>query len=191
MEDVMIMNEALPDFVGFIFAKSRRQINRRQASELKKMLDVRIKAVGVFVNNSISEIAELCNEGIIDVVQLHGDEDETYIAALKTFIQNPVIKAVRVREHADIKKQFKCEFMLYDAYSESAYGGTGESFNWNFISEAKGPFFLAGGLNLENVCEAIAKTSPYCVDLSSGVETGGFKDRDKVLLVVSAVRNTI
>jgi len=200
MLDIEYVNEALPDYIGFVFAKSRRHISLETALQLKSALDIRIKAVGVFVNESTDVIANICNCGVIDYVQLHGDEKEEYIKTLSQKVSTPIIKAIRVKHNnslqtisigsdlVDIARQIHCDFLLLDTYSDKEYGGTGKPFNWEVAKSIYRPFFLAGGIHLENATAAIEKAQPYCLDVSSGVETDGFKDRNKIIQLVNLVR---
>lgn len=189
-EDIDAVNAALPDYVGFIFAKSRRQIDENKAKELRASLNPSIKAVGVFVNEDIESIIRLYNTGIIDVVQLHGDEDEDYIRKLKACVSNEIIKAVRVKGEEDIRKAegLSCDYLLFDTYHEGTYGGTGKTFNWSMIPDLNKPYFLAGGINSENIEQAIKQHNPYCIDVSSGVEIDGYKDPEKIMEIVMRVR---
>jgi len=192
-EDIEAVNAALPDYIGFVFAKSKRQIGPEKAKVLKSCLDPCIKAVGVFVNEDIENVVRLCECHIIDLIQLHGDEDGDYAGMLKSFVPNEIIKAFRVKDPEDIKKalEFPCDYLLFDAYHESEYGGTGRVFDWcviSGVSNLKRPFFLAGGINNGNVSQAIRMLRPYCIDVSSGVETGGFKDPQKITDIVAKVR---
>lgn len=187
--DIDMVNEVLPDYIGFVFAKSKRQVSEERASELKLRLSSQIKAVGVFVNEDPDKIIRLCKGEIIDIIQLHGDEDEDYITALKKEVSNPIIKAVRVRSTEDIQKAaFTCDYLLLDTYKDNQYGGSGESFDWSVITNTNKPVFLAGGIHIGNVEHAIRLTDPYCIDVSSGVETEGYKDRNKIAEIVSKVR---
>ena len=190
-EDIEIVNRYKPDYIGFVFAKSKRQVNDLEASELKSGLSPEIKAVGVFVNDDINHITELVKNNVIDIVQLHGDEGEEYIKKLKNKISVPVIKAVRVRTYEDIKEksEYPVEYLLLDSYSKNAYGGTGEGFDISLIEDMERPYFLAGGVNENNISDIIKKANPYCIDLSSGVETDGFKDETKIKNVIEIVRN--
>lgn len=190
-KDIEIVNRYKPDYIGFVFAESKRQVNDMEALELKSELSPEIKAVGVFVNDDINHIAELVKNSVIDIVQLHGDEDEEYIKNLKSKISVPLIKAVRVRAYADIKEkaEYPVEYLLLDSYSKDAYGGTGENFDISLIENMKRPYFLAGGVNEENISDIIKKANPFCIDLSSGVETDGFKDETKIKNVIDIVRN--
>ncbi|QNU67398.1 phosphoribosylanthranilate isomerase [Ruminiclostridium herbifermentans] len=191
MQDIEYVNEALPDFIGFVFAKSRRQVNPDTAYQLKSALDYRIKAVGVFVNESISVIKQLCQSNIIDYIQLHGDEDEEYIKNLSCQINTPIIKAVRVKDLSSIvtAQQLSGDFLLLDTFSDKEYGGTGKTFDWKLAKYIEKPFFLAGGINYCNAKAAIDSSKPYCLDVSSGVETNGVKDRNKIIDIVSLVRS--
>lgn len=195
-QDIEYVNEALPDFIGFVFAKSRRQVSAEAAAQLKTLLDSRIKAVGVFVNETPAVIAELCSNGIIDLVQLHGDENNEYIESLKELLQTkncykPIIKAVRVKDSATVEEagHFATDYLLLDTFTEKEYGGTGKTFDWQLSGHTKKHFFLAGGLEKSNVLAAIASAHPFCVDISSGVETEGFKDRVKIIEILKLIRS--
>ena len=185
--DIDYVNEAKPDFIGFVFAKSRRQVSGIWAEAMRPKLRSEITPVGVFVNEPLANVAQLLNNSIIEIAQLHGVESENYIQELKLLTNKPIIKAVRVLSHNDIEaaQHTIADFLLLDNGS----GGTGESFDWSLVRKVKKPFFLAGGLKADNIEQAIATTSPYAVDLSSGVETGGVKDRDKILKIVRRMRN--
>ncbi len=186
-EDIQVVNEYLPDYIGFVFATSKRQVSLSQAKYLKRLLNPSIQAVGVFVNEPISSLINVVKEQVIDVVQLHGDEDSTYIKELKANIKLPIIKAIRVKDKIERNQDFDVDFLLFDKYLQGAYGGGGESFDWQVIQGTMRPYFLAGGIHLGNLYEAVKK-SPYAIDVSSGVETNGFKDRDKVREIIRVVR---
>jgi phosphoribosylanthranilate isomerase len=190
IEDIGYVNEVLPDYIGFVFAQSRRQIARETACRLKSSLDSRISAVGVFVNEPVDAVIELCKAGIIDLIQLHGDEDQEYISKINKAVNNPVIKAVRVKDTASLNGalHITCDFLLLDAYSDKALGGTGETFDWKLLKNINRPFFLAGGINISNAKPAMEAVKPYCLDVSSGVETNGIKDRDKIIQLVNEIR---
>ena len=188
-EDIDFANKTLPDYVGFVFAKSKRQIDRGTAAEFRRRLDGSIKIVGVFVNGDIDFIAGLVNDGLIDLVQLHGDEDEEYVRRLRELIPESVkiIKAFSVSEKSDVEKaeRFPCNYILLD----NGRGGTGKAFCWDILKDNMPQrVFLAGGVNTGNIKDAAALT-PYCIDVSSGAETDGVKDFDKIAELVSAVRN--
>lgn len=190
-EDIAYVNECKPDFAGFVFAESRRKVAKEQAKELRRLLSPEIIPVGVFVNEEIETIAELVQEGIIDVVQLHGDETEEYIQQLRWRVGDAaIIKAVRVAAKEDVVECDKtsADYLLFDSRSLETYGGTGTTFDWKLIKDISKPFFLAGGINVENVEEAIKMLHPFAVDVSSAVETDGFKDREKISRIVKLVK---
>lgn len=189
--DIQAVNEVLPDYIGFVFAKSRRQISEDRARELKDNLNPSINAVGVFVNEEPSKIIRLCNLDIIDTVQLHGDEDEEYIRKLRLEIPQKIVKAIRVKDCEDIKRAsgFPCDYLLLDTYLEQEYGGSGKTFDWSVITEMKKPYFLAGGIHSENALQAMKQCQPYCIDISSGVETDGVKDAYKIIDIVTKIRS--
>lgn len=189
-EDITMVNKQKPDYIGFVFAESKRQVSDEQARRLKAKLSKEIPAVGVFVNDSLEHISTLWKEGIIDMIQLHGDEDEAFITELKKLTKCPIIRAIRVRDEKDIQKgmESSADYVLLDTFQKDAYGGTGEQFDLGLIPEGYRPYFLAGGVSSENVEEIIQKWHPYAVDISSGVETEGFKDYQKVKGVIQQVR---
>lgn len=190
-EDILAVNIAKPDYIGFVFAKSKRQVTKETAKTLKAMLSKDIKAVGVFVNADIKFIAELANDNIIDIIQLHGDENEQYIKSLKELTNLPIIKAVRVKSSEDIinSEKLSVDYLLLDAYHPEKYGGCGEMFDYNLIPENTRKYFLAGGINADNICNIIKNLNPYCIDLSSAIETDGLKDKNKIFEIVSLVRS--
>lgn len=193
--DIQIINQVLPDYIGFVFAKSKRKVSLEEAADLKKLLNPSITAVGVFVNEDMDKIIQLCNLNIIDAVQLHGDEDKAYILALKKIIKVPIIKAVRVRTNQDIleAENLICDYLLLDSYKENEYGGTGSIFDWSLIPKKhnrKKPIFLAGGINKTNLTDALLSVKPYCIDISSGVETDEKKDPVKIKDIICSLRNT-
>lgn len=189
VQDIAIINRLKPDYIGFVFATSKRIVTPEQAVILSHGLDSGIKAVGVFVNADLDVIVRLCKAKVIAAVQLHGDESEDYIHRLKQLISAPVIKAVRIGSTPpkDVNNTF-ADFLLFDTLSKCAYGGTGERFNWDLIQGVTKPFFLAGGINADNIYEA-AKLCPYCIDVSSCVETDGGKDEGKILRIIENVRS--
>lgn len=186
-EDIAFANEAKPDYIGFVFApKSRRAVIAVEAKALREQLNAGIIPVGVFVNQPVELVAQLLNDGVIDWAQLHGQEDETYLAALRKLTAKPILQAFRVETQADVVRAAasSADGILLD----NGAGGTGETFDWSLVRGCARPFFLAGGLTPENVAEAIAQVRPYAVDTSSGVETAGWKDREKMRRFVQAVR---
>lgn len=191
MEDIQVANAACPDYVGFVFAKSRRQIDFDTALRLKAELRGEIQSVGVFVNETVEKIAALVREKVIDAVQLHGYEDTAYIERLRAMARVPIIKAVRVQSPEQIQYYAKlpCDYLLLDTYVKGEWGGSGKSFDWSVIPKLQKPYFLAGGLNPQNVTDAVTALHPYCVDVSSGVETDGSKDSGKMDEFVKRVRS--
>ena len=200
--DIEYANRVKPDLVGFIFANTRRKISAAQAKQFRKALDAEIPAVGVFVNEDISVIASLVQDGCIDMIQLHGEEDADYIRRLREICDVPVIKAVKVQTVEQIRQAaaLPVDYLLLDTYRKGVLGGTGEAFDWELLREAKAaagdtaegelfgkPYFLAGGLYAGNLREAAALGS-YGLDVSSGIETDGSKDFDKMVEVMELVR---
>ncbi len=189
-EHIAVANGLNLDYIGFVFAKSRRQITPAQATQLKALLDPKIQAVGVFVNAHQEEILPLVSHGVIDVIQLHGQERERDIAQLKSACpQAKIIKAVSVQSASDILawNNSAADFLLLD----NGAGGTGQVFDWGILPQLGGfqkPYFIAGGLNADNVSGVLGYL-PYGVDVSGGVETGGLKDRDKMIKFADKVRN--
>jgi phosphoribosylanthranilate isomerase len=192
INDVHAVNAIRPDYIGFVFAKSSRRISEETAAELRSKLVPGIIPVGVFVNEDIEKIIRLCRSQTIDVIQLHGDEDEEYLKQLKDVLPNPVIRAVRVRSMQDIRQaeEMRCDYLLLDAYKEKEYGGSGVKFDWELIPRMKMPFFLAGGINSTNVVRAIQEYRPYCIDVSTGVETEGRKDPAKLKELSELIRES-
>lgn len=187
--DIDYANEAKPDYVGFIlgFPKSHRNIDAETARRLRSRLDTGIKAVGVFVNSPETTCAEYADCGIIDVIQLHGDEDADFIRRLRELTSAPIIKAAKIRTPEDIGRvqALGADYVLLDNGT-----GTGEMFDHSLLdgAEIRQPFFLAGGLTPENLRQAAESVHPYCVDLSSGVETDRLKNREKMLEAVRVIR---
>ncbi len=184
--DIDAANELRPEYVGFVFApKSKRYVTPERAAELKRRLADGIKAVGVFVNDNLYHVAELLNRGVIDIAQLHGSEDEEYIRHLRQLTGKPIIRAFRIKTAEDIAEAEKCtaDHVLFDSGA-----GTGEVFDWKLIKNMKRPYFLAGGLSPDNVENAVEQLTPYAVDVSSGIETDGVKDKVKMAAFAAAVR---
>lgn len=193
-QDIEGVNRIKPDYIGYIFAKSRRQITPEYAEELGRNLDKDIKKVGVFVNEPIESLLKAYKTANLDIVQLHGDETLDYIEKLPEDMK--IWKAVRVRDESDISKaeeyasHRKVSGVLLDAYHETEYGGLGISFDWNLIKRnIFQNLVLAGGLNSDNIERAVQICAPDIVDVSSGVETDGFKDYNKMNEFVLKVRN--
>lgn len=193
LQDVEFVNRQKPDFTGFVFYQlSKRYVSLITARSLKAKLNKKIKSIGVFVNAPPEEIAAAAELGIINMVQLHGDESNAYIAELRKICTLPIIKAVRVREEADIKQAafYNCDYFLFDTYSTALYGGTGRQFDTQLLKGVKinKPYFLAGGLNAENVRSALKGLKPYAVDVSGGVESGASKDEIKIKNFIKQVK---
>ena len=186
-EDITYINEAKPDYCGFIIdvPKSRRNVSISKVRELVQNLESQICPVGVFVDKDCGEVAQLLNEGTIQIAQLHGQEDEAYIRRIQKNTGHQVIKAFSVKTAQDIENVLKspADYILLD----QGGGGTGQTFDWSLIPEIDRPFFLAGGLGADNLETAVRTIHPYAVDLSSSVETDGMKDRDKILKAVQLV----
>lgn len=184
--DIEAANKLKPDYIGFVFAfKSKRCVTQLQAAELKSMLCPDIKAVGVFVNEDIDTVASLLNLGVIDMAQLHGDEDEDYIAQLRSLTEKPIMKAFQVKSNREVMmaQDSTADFILLDAGM-----GSGKKLDWKLLAGMTKPYFLAGGLDCESAGEAIRVLHPYALDVSSGIETNGVKDTEKMAAFVAAVR---
>ena len=186
-EDIAYVNEAKPDYCGFIieFPKSSRNVTGDQVRIFIAELDKNIIPVGVFVNAAPERVEELLLDGTIRIAQLHGQEDDDYIRRIQKNTGSQVIKAFSVKAVQDIELALKspADYILLD----QGGGGTGQTFDWSLIPEIKRPFFLAGGLGADNLEQAVDTIRPYAVDLSSSVETDGVKDRSKILEAVSLV----
>ena len=215
-EDIEAVNRMKPDLAGFVFAKSKRQITKEQAAELKKQLDPEIKTVAVLVNMPAEEAAALANTGIADLLQLHGDEDAAYIAKLKTLTGAKIIKAIRLRSGGLpvqgngaeervytanaglLAEAAQADYYLFDTFVADTYGGTGKTFSLSLLKGMRidKPFFLAGGLDADNVAKIIGQVQKdatllpnfYGVDVSGGIETDGVKDTIKMEAFMKAIR---
>ena len=191
LEDAQIVNAVQAQYGGFVFAKSKRQVTMAQAQQLREVLLPSGQTVGVIVDAAPAEIAALCQQGIIDIVQFHGHEDAAYIQQLRALIQAPIVKAVQVRSAEVVlqAQQLDCDYLLLDTYIPGVAGGSGQQFDYQQIPPLYKPFFLAGGLTPENVQQAIQKVHPYAVDVSSGVEENGWKSAEKIKQFVQMVRS--
>ena len=211
-EDIAAANRIRPDYVGFVFfKKSIRNVTKEQAKALRALLHRDIPAVGVFVDAPVSFVAELLNEGIIDIAQLHGSEDEAYVAELRSRSDKPLIKAFRLKADEAAKNAVSstadgkamnsggsadeisrilavAENFPTDSVLLDSGAGSGMTLNWNRLKNFRRPFFLAGGLSETNVGDAIKLLHPYAVDVSSGIETDGAKDEAKMMAFAMAVR---
>ena len=199
VETIPAIIDAKPDYMGLVFAPSKRQVTVEQAKtlveELHKQYAVRynsetIKTVGVFVNETVENLLKIAEEVKLDVIQLHGDEDESFIQILKEQSNVEVWKAVQVRSAADAEKWIdsSADMLLFDAYHKDERGGTGEVFDWSSLDEFERPFMLAGGIDSTNVARAIRTVRPYGLDISSGIETEGVKDNEKMKAFTNIVR---
>lgn len=189
-EDIEYANILKADYIGFVYAESKRKVTLEKSLFLKKLLDDKIKSVGVFLNNSIDEIINVCKSGAVDLVQVHGDDSEEFIKQVKSLSGLQVIKGCGVKSSDDILKSqhSACDFILLD----NSRAGSGVKFDYRFLLEAvdKGfnrPYFLAGGININNIDEAL-KLNPYCIDISSGIESGGVKNFKLMEDIVKRVR---
>lgn len=185
-EDIGAVNGLQPDYIGFVFFPgSKRYVMPEEARNLKAGLAPGIQAVGVFVDEEPETVARLLEEGIIDIAQLHGHEDEAYLARLRKLTEKPLIQAFRIRSEEDALRAqaSSAEMILLDAGA-----GDGKTFDWQLLKPVNRPYFLAGGLNPENAGLAVRELKPYGVDVSSGVETDGRKDPMKMKDFVYAVR---
>lgn len=184
-EDIDYANEVQPDYVGFVFyPKSHRVVTKEQAAEYRKKLSPGIRTVGVFVNEDPKTIIELLEEGILDVAQLHGDETEEDIQYLQAVCGKPVIKAVKVRDRYDVEAWLdsSADYLLFDNGM-----GTGRLLTGVSLAESTGEFFLAGGLQSENLTEAMEVVRPYALDISSGIESNRKKDPEKMRRIMELV----
>ncbi len=184
--DIEAANLLRPDYIGFVFAKkSRRYLPPEAARTLRQALAPGIAAVGVFVDEREENVAALLDAGVIDLAQLHGHEDAAYLGRLRALTDRPLIRAFRVRTAAELEAAEACpaEHILLDSGA-----GSGERFDWALLGRMRRPYFLAGGLGPENAEEAVRTLRPYAVDVSSGIESGGVKDREKMAAFVEAVR---
>lgn len=202
--DIEYANRYLPDYIGFVFAKSRRQVSSKDVKLLITNLYPGIKKVGVFVNEELDKVVQIADLCKLDVVQLHGNETTEYISRIKGKLvlhgltannggtATEVWKAIPVKNSESIKaiKDFNADAYLLDTYTEGGFGGAGKTFDWKLAVEASnyGKIILAGGLNPENVREAVIAVEPYAVDVSSGIEVEGFKDKEKTKKFIYSVR---
>ena len=207
VETIPAVVEAKPDYMGLVFAPSKRQVTVDQAKILVEELhrgyakkygsdtehdkNDTIKTVGVFVNETVDNLVTIANEANLDAVQLHGDEDETFIQPLKERTNVEVWKAIQIRTAADTEKWIdsSADMLLFDAYHKDERGGTGEVFDWSSLDAFERPFMLAGGIDSTNVARAIRTVRPYGIDISSGIETNGVKDDEKITAFTKIVKS--
>ena len=207
VETIPAVVEAKPDYMGLVFAPSKRQVTVEQAKILIEELhrgyakkygsdtehdkNDTIKTVGVFVNETVDNLVTIANEANLDAVQLHGDEDETFIQSLKERTNVEVWKAIQIRSAADVEEWIdsSADMLLFDAYHKDERGGTGEVFDWSSLDAFERPFMLAGGIDSTNVARAIRTVRPYGIDISSGIETNGVKDDEKITAFTKIVKS--
>lgn len=187
-EDIAYVNELKPDYVGFIFAKSTRQVRPHEAKELIDLLDKSIKKVGVFVNEDKESIKQIARDCSLDVLQLHGDEKPEFIIDFK----EEIWKSFSIKDEESLKNIdcYKVEGYLLDTFIDGKRGGTGENFNWDLVPHLHKERFiiLAGGLNIQNINRAIERVRPHVVDINSGIEIDGYKDFNKMKAIIERVR---
>lgn len=212
VETIPAVVDAKPDYMGLVFAPSKRQVTVDQAKTLVEELHKQyanrynrdaeqysnqtlihqefIKTVGIFVNETLDNLVTIATEVNLDAVQLHGDEDEAFIQSLKERTNVEVWKAVQIRSAADAEAWIdsSADMLLFDAYHKDERGGTGEVFDWSCLDEFERPFMLAGGIDSTNVARAIRTVRPYGIDISSGIETEGVKDDEKIKAFTNIVR---
>ena len=182
--DIAWANELHPDYAGFVFAGTKRRVSDETAAALRRELDPSIPAVGVFVDDELPHMASLVKKGVIQLIQLHGQEEDALVQQLPTELGVPVIKAFSIANQDDIKRalESRADYILLD----QGKGGTGKAFDWSLLKEIDRSYFLAGGLTPQNAAQA-AKLRPYALDVSSGIETDGVKDRDKMTLFMTTL----
>ena len=207
VETIPAIVDAKPDYMGLVFAPSKRQVTVDQAKTLVEELhrgyaqkygsdtehdkNGTIKTVGVFVNETVDNLITIANEANLDAVQLHGDEDEAFIQSLKERTNVEVWKAIQIRSAADVEEWIdsSADMLLFDAYHKDERGGTGEVFDWSSLDAFERPFMLAGGIDSTNVARAIRTVRPYGIDISSGIETNGVKDDEKITAFTKIVKS--
>ena len=200
VETIPAVVEAKPDYMGLVFAPSKRQVTVEQAKILIEELHKQcinhydtkvVKTVGVFVNETLDNLVRIADTANLDAVQLHGDEDEAFIQSLKERTNVEIWKAVQIRSAADVEKWIdsSADMLLFDAYHKDERGGTGEVFDWSSLDAFERPFMLAGGIDSTNVARAIRTVRPYGIDISSGIETNGMKDDKKITAFTKIVKS--
>ena len=200
VETIPAVVEAKPDYMGLVFAPSKRQVTVEQAKILIEELHKQcinhydtkvVKTVGVFVNETLDNLVRIADTANLDAVQLHGDEDEAFIQSLKERTNVEVWKAIQIRTAADTEKWIdsSADMLLFDAYHKDERGGTGEVFDWSSLDAFERPFMLAGGIDSTNVARAIRTVRPYGIDISSGIETNGVKDDEKITAFTKIVKS--
>jgi len=190
-QDIEYVNEAWPDYCGFVFAESRRRVSPALAARLRARLADGIVPVGVFVNAPVADIVALYQDGVISIAQLHGAEDAQYIARLKeaAILRSAPIPVIKVIRSGELEQGAPPQTAGADYYLVDSGAGSGKTFNWNLLNPQKfnKPWFLAGGIGLDNIKQAVA-LAPFAVDISGGAETDGIKDREKILQLTAMAR---
>lgn len=184
-KDIEYVNKYLPDYIGFVFVESKRKVDFEQAKQLKLLLDSKIEAVGVFKDNEIKDIVGLVNNKVIDLIQLHGNESKEYIKELKKMVNIPIIKVYKIVNQDSFNKLNEdVDYYLFD----SLVGGSGKVFDWSLLKNIDKPYFMAGGINIDNVDIALKKDC-YAIDVSSGVEKNNIKDEIKIKELIRRIKD--
>lgn len=196
VEDIEYANQCRPDYAGFILSDGfKRSVDFGTFYELNTYLDKDIKRAGVFVNEPLENILHCAYNESLDVIQLHGDETEDYIEKLRKVFSGEIWKAGRAKSSEDIEKadRLSCDKLVIDSFSEDCVGGTGKRINTEIVKNAEitKPFFIAGGIAAENIAEIVRDTKPYGIDISSGIETDGFKDINKMKKIMRILKEDI
>ena len=186
-EDVEIVNELKPDYVSFAFYKNKRQVTYEKARKLKQILDKDIRVIGVFVDENTNVVASAANDDLLDVIEFHGNEGPGEIERIKAFTSKPIIQGFRIRSRADVEVALDSHADSILMYSDSECG---VPMDWKLLTNVTRPYFLAGGLNAYNIEKAIKICHPFAVSVTTGVETDGIKDREKMAAFIKMARRT-
>ena len=186
-EDVEIVNELKPDYVSFAFYKNKRQVTYEKARKLKQILDKDIRVIGVFVDENTNVVASAANDDLLDVIEFHGNEGPGEIERIKAFTEKPIIQGFRIRSRADVELALDSHADSILMYSDSE---SGVPMDWKLLKNVTRPYFLAGGLNADNIEKAIKICHPFAVSVTTGVETDGIKDREKMAAFIKMARRT-
>lgn len=186
-EDVEIVNELKPDYVSFAFYKNKRQVTYEKARKLKQLLDKDIRVIGVFVDENTNVVASAANDDLLDVIEFHGNEGPGEIERIKAFTSKPIIQGFRIRSRADVEVALDSHADSILMYSDSECG---VPMDWKLLTNVTRPYFLAGGLNADNIEKAIKICHPFAVSVTTGVETDGIKDREKMAAFIKIARRT-
>ncbi len=186
-EDVEIVNELKPDYVSFAFYKNKRQVTYEKARKLKQILDKDIRVIGVFVDENTNVVASAANDDLLDVIEFHGNEGPGEIERIKAFTSKPIIQGFRIRSRADVEVALDSHADSILMYSDSECG---VPMDWKLLTNVTRPYFLAGGLNADNIEKAIKICHPFAVSVTTGVETDGIKDREKMAAFIKMARRT-